>query len=233
MAHQQPAPGDARFVQYQVAHLAVHLPHRGAIRRHVVAHLGILARQGGVTVLHVRHVDVHDAVQQGQGLKAVVAAGVIDQGQAQPAPGRIQHRRDDLRHHVAGGDEIDVVAALVLQGEHHVGDFARLHLPSDALLRDVPVLAKHAAQVAPGEEDGARAAPAAQRVLLAVVGAVARHHRPLSGPAHRALAGRQAIHVAVAGAQVAIRQVAPGLAHAALQLAGGERQIGRLEGLAR
>src|SRR5215218_7963929 len=74
-----------------------------------------------------------------------------------------------LRDDMLGRDPVDVVAADRLQLEHHLSeplgrDELALHLP-----RDVVVLAEDAAEVAPGEEDRPRAAPAAKAVLLAEV----------------------------------------------------------------
>src|SRR5215211_5067401 len=74
-----------------------------------------------------------------------------------------------LRDDMLGRDPVDVVAAERLQLEHHLSeplgrDELALHLP-----RDVVVLAEDAAEVAPGEEDRPRAAPAAKAVLLAEV----------------------------------------------------------------
>jgi hypothetical protein len=114
--------------------------------------------QTRVPVFHVRHVDIDDAIQQGQRLGTVVAAGVVDQWQAQTAAGGDLDGTDDLCDHVTRRDQVDVVAALPLQGEHHPGQFIRLDLMPRALVADVPVLAKDAAQIAPAEENGARTA---------------------------------------------------------------------------
>jgi hypothetical protein len=64
---------------------------------------------------------------------------------------------------------VDVMAADLLQLQHHRSEPLGRRLPTLDLPRDVEVLAKDAAQVAVGEEDRARAVPAAQAVLLAEV----------------------------------------------------------------
>ena len=168
--NQETAPGQAPLVDLQVAHLAVHLAHRRLVDLPVVAHLRVLVGRLGVAVLHVGHVDVDHAVEQGQRLGAVVAAGIVDERQAQSPASGDGDRGQDLGDHVARGDQVDVVASLGLERQHHRGEFLRLHLASEPLLADLPVLAEDAAQAAPGEEDGPRARPTPQRVLLAVVG---------------------------------------------------------------
>ncbi len=74
-----------------------------------------------------------------------------------------------------GRDPVDVVAAGHLELEHHPGQPARLHGASADLGGDVEVLTEDAAKVAAREEDGPRAAPAAQTVLLAEVLEVGGH----------------------------------------------------------
>src|SRR6185437_15384081 len=80
---------------------------------------------------------------------------------------RWRQRLEDLRDHMFGRHEVDVVATLVSKPQHHLrqplrGNPLPAHLPGD-----VVVLAEHAAQVAAGEEDRARAIPPPQAVLLA------------------------------------------------------------------
>ena len=217
-------------VEHEVAHLPVHLLHRRPIDLPVVPHVRVAVRDRRVGVLHVRHVDVDDAVEQGERLEAVVAAGVVDERQVQALARRDGDGRKDLRHDVARRHQVDVVAAHGLQGEHHLRQLVGADRAPRPLLADVPVLAEHAAQVAPGEEDGAGAAPATQRRFLAVVRAVARHHRLLAGPADRALDALEAIHPAIAGAQVAGPQVRPGRVDPLVQDAGRQQlEIGGAE----
>ena len=73
------------------------------------------------------------------------------------------------------------------------------------LLADIEVLAKHATQVAPAEEDRPRAAAAAQTVLFAAMGEIARNARIATRFASGGLIG-QAVDATVARAGVASRQ---------------------------
>ena len=65
-----------------------------------------------------------------------------------------------------GCHQVNVVAAAVLQLQHHRGQLPRGHRLTVRLPGDAGVLAEHAPQVAAGEEDRARTVPAAQAVLL-------------------------------------------------------------------
>ena len=82
---------------------------------------------------------------------------------------------------------------------------------AQALLTDLPVLAKDAAQAAPGKEDCARAVYATQWNLFTVVGAVAVDPGAHTSTADCALDAGIAINVTVTGAQVAIGHVLVGL----------------------
>ena len=156
VAHQQAALRDAVCVEPQIADLAIHFAHGGEVDLDVIAYMGILVGNCRITVFHVRHVYIDDPVEQLQCLGAVVAAGVVDQWQAQSLVCGNIDRGNDLRHDVAGRDEIDVVTTLFLQLQHHFGECLRRYLVTCALLTDVPVLAENAAQVAPAEKNRAR-----------------------------------------------------------------------------
>ena len=58
----------------------VKLADGGLIHRRIVADLGIAPGDTGIGILHVGHVDVHNAVKEGQGLEGIVASRVVDQG---------------------------------------------------------------------------------------------------------------------------------------------------------
>ena len=106
-----------------------------------------------------------------------------------------------------GRHEVDVVAAVVLQAEHHAGELVRGELvgPSGRL-RGLPVLAEHAAEVAEAEEDRPAAAVAAQHVLLPEVGKRGGDHRVAPGVAHPSLVG-EPVHATVAGARSTVPQL--------------------------
>jgi hypothetical protein len=205
--HQETPARDAVRVEHQVADLPLHLAKRRLIEFDVVAHVGVAVRRLRVAVLGIGHVDVDHPVEEPKRLQAVVAAGVVDQRKAQAFGRRDEYGFENLRDDVARRDEVHVVTALLLELQHHRRELVRLHLAPDALLADLPVLTEDAAQVAPAEEDRARAAPAADRILLAVVRTEAVHHRAAPGPAHGPLFGLEPIHVAVARTEITVGEV--------------------------
>ena len=71
--------------------------------------------------------------------------------------------------------EVDIVAPLLLQFEHHPCESLRLRFHAVAVLADLEVLAEHALQIAHREKDRAAAVPAAQAILLTEMRKVARH----------------------------------------------------------
>jgi len=106
---------------------------------------------------------------------------------------------------VGGRDEVDVMAALALQREHHVGESRRGDLPAHVLLADIVVLAEDAGQIAAGKEDGARAVATNEGRLFAEVRGKAGHSGPSPGTAEAAFIP-QAVHAAAPGADLAGRQ---------------------------
>src|SRR5918992_1987482 len=174
----EPFSGESAVIEDEVADLAMHLLD---VRAHDVGVLALAEVATSVLPrpeLDVGHVDVHDALHQLEAVRAVVGARVVDDRQLEALAQGDRERLEDLRHDMLGRDPVDVVTAVLLELEHHAGqalagDLLALDLPAD-----VEVLAEDAAQVAAAEEDRARAAPAAQAVLLAEVREVGRHHRP-------------------------------------------------------
>src|SRR5262249_25410865 len=177
-----------------------------------------------------------DAIHPSEALHGVVRAGVVDERQSEPASDGQGQRLEDLGHDVFGRDEVDVVAADPLELEHHLGELCRAHLVAVAGLRGVVVLAEDALEVAEREEDGAAPGPAAEAVLLAEMGEVARDARAPAGGADLGPV-RKAVHTAVARAYLAADKRADGLFGAALQIARGIRRevtrVGRAEHAAR
>jgi hypothetical protein len=89
-----------------------------------------------------------------------------------------------------------------------------------ALEADIEVLTEDAAEVAVGEEDGPRAAPAAQTVFFAMVRPYAADDGPASGAAiRRRVSLVQTVDVALTAAERTIGQPLDRLSHAAGQLA--------------
>jgi hypothetical protein len=78
----------------------------------------------------------------------------------------IPQRFEDLRHDVLRRDEVNVVAADLLQIEHDLRKLGRADFRAFAELAGLEVLAEDAAQIAPAEKDRARAIPAAQTIFF-------------------------------------------------------------------
>src|ERR1019366_2662887 len=112
----------------------------------------------------------------------------------------------NLRYHVFRSHQVDVVAALFLQAQHHPGQFFRFRGAAFSPPADLVILAEDAAQVAPAEEDRPRTTVAAQAALFAEVGKIAADDRVTSGSADFRLV-LDAVHVAVAWAQDAVGQL--------------------------
>ena len=200
MADEQAAAGDAAIVELEVAYLAVHLGdslHR-ALR--VVWRVGEFVRDGRVHEFEVRHVDVEDAVDQMDDVGGIVTAGVVHERQGESPRHRDEKRLDDRIQHVRGRHEIDVVAALRLQGEHHGGELIERNLVAAPVVRDVVVLAENTGEVAVGEEDGARSAAPHERPLLSEVRVKRRDDGQRAAAAFPAFPGH-AVHAAAMRAE--------------------------------
>ena len=161
---------------------------------------------------------------------SIVPAAIVHQRQAQASLGGDQHGRQDLRHHVAGRDQVDVMAARLLQPDHDPGQLFGLDLLAGVGLADVVILAILTAQVTVGEENRPGTAPAAQGVLLAQVRPVAAHPGQFAGAADAQFPAAP-VHTAFPAAAGAVGQVFIGLGDALAQLAALKQgQVGRLEG---
>jgi hypothetical protein len=164
------------LVDHQVADLPVHFLDGRSRDLGIVRCLGQPLGWIRLPELEVGHVDVHDAVQPSQRFQPVVAAGIVDQRQSQAPLGRHDQCFEDLRHDMAGRDQVDVVAAQFLQAKHLARQLLGGDRPPVAFPTDVEVLAEHAAQAALAEENCAGACPAPQAIFLAVMGKGIAHH---------------------------------------------------------
>jgi hypothetical protein len=63
---------------------------------------------------------------------------------------------NDIGHHMSWCDQVDVVAAYLLQIEHHFRQPLITILIAVPLVGDGPVLAEHTTEVTIGKKDGAR-----------------------------------------------------------------------------
>src|SRR5574337_406668 len=101
--------------------------------------------------------------------------------------------------------EVDVVAPLRLQRQHHPREFVGPDLSPCALLAEIEVLAEDAAEVAPGEEYRAASVPPPKTTLLAKMGKITPHSCISAGSADLGLV-RQTIDLAVPGTDPATLQ---------------------------
>jgi len=95
------------------------------------------------------------------------------------------------------------MATDLLEAEHHGRQVFILNLLSLALMGDGPVLAKDTAEIAVGEEDGARPVSPYQRYLLPKMGVSAKNNGFQRSPAEPFLA-LLPIHPALPGTELAI-----------------------------
>jgi len=121
---------------------------------------------------------------------------------------------------MGGADEVDIMATLGLEMEHHEGHFFRFYLPALAQLADLVVLTKLASQVAPGEEDGPRAMIPHQGRLLAEMGVVTGNHGPLPGAASGPFGAQKPIGATFPRANSTLLQASVGFLGPPFQLAG-------------
>ena len=136
----------------------------------------------------------------------------------QALSGGDRHGGNDLRHHMAGRDKVDVVAALRLQAEHHLGQFIWFDLTADAFLADLPVLAEGTAQAAPGKKEGARAVRPTQRIFFTMVSTIAVDHGVCTSAAHGPPGSLKTVDITIACAQITVGHVFIGLPGPHLQL---------------
>src|SRR5208337_598980 len=184
----------------------MHLPDRAASGFRVIRSFGIETRLFWVPELEIRHVDVHHAIHEGEGVERVVCARVVNEGEMQASRRRQQQGLKNLWDDMFGSDQIDVVTALRLESQHHFSQFFGLDSPAFALPTNFVVLAEDATQVTPAKEDCARAPLSAEAAFLAVVCKIAAD----DGVAPRfACFGLvlDSVHVAVAWAESAVGQL--------------------------
>ena len=81
----------------------------------IIRRPGVPLRRFGLHVFEIGEVDVHNSLQAAEGLHALIAAAVVDNGDGEPlCPGE-GYRLDDLRGIVGGGDQVDVGSLLLLE----------------------------------------------------------------------------------------------------------------------
>ena len=77
---------------------------------------------------------------------------------------------------MSGCNHIDIMAAYLLEFDHHARQTIILKLFSFSLVGDRPVLTEDTAEIAIGEKDGARPISAHQGYLFAKMGVCAENH---------------------------------------------------------
>src|SRR5262249_4281129 len=109
----------------------------------------------------IGHVNINDVFHPANAFEAVVGRGVVNKRQTKPAPDTDHERFENLPNKMLGRDEVDVWETNSLQIEHDVRKLRSVHFPASAKLAGLEILAEDAAQIAPAEENRARAVPAA------------------------------------------------------------------------
>ena len=166
----------------------------------VVRRRGKLGGEGRGDVLQIGQPDVDRAAPRLHALHRLVAAGVADDGQTQPlGPGNVQ-RRDDPGPPLAGGDEVDVVGALLLQIEENFGQMLYRDLFAQSLGADGVILAETTLEGAAREKHGAAASGAADAGLFPEVQGRAGGFQGAARPAEACLPGGT-VCAAAAGAE--------------------------------
>jgi hypothetical protein len=116
--------------------------------------MGKCKRDVIAAVFCVRHIDINNAIEQPEGFDSIVSATVIDNRDMKTLvccnPDRSHHLRDDMRRRY----DIDVMATLLLEADHHARHMFTGYLAAPAALTDVMVLAVFARKVAVGDKDG-------------------------------------------------------------------------------
>ena len=105
-----------------------------------------------------------------------------------------------------GSNKINIMATAFLQSKHEVGDLISRAFTPALALGDVPVLAKHAAQVAHTEKNSTTAVATAQTVLLPKMGKGAGNDSMATGMTDTCLIF-QAVDVTVAWTGTTILQI--------------------------
>ena len=166
---EQTTPGDAFFVELQGADLAMHFAEGGLIVIDVAWHLGGTQGVFVIGIFSIGQIDIYHAIQEFEGFQVLVARTVIDERQAQPFATGDDEGSEDLGNEVGRCDEVKVMAAFLLQVEHHVGEAFRADTMTETTLAQREILAIGAACLTIPKKDGACSACATDGRLLATM----------------------------------------------------------------
>jgi hypothetical protein len=118
---------------------------------------------------------------------------------------------------MGGSYEIDVMAAVLLQAEHHAGNFFGAAFAPPGLPTQLEILAEDTVQVTRSEEDGSGSIPATKAIFFSLVREKAIHSGHSPGCANPN-GSFQAVDVASTRTQITILQNCQALANSLLQL---------------
>ena len=138
----------------EVPYLAMHLFESLLDDLGIVRRVAKLLRIFFVHKFHVRHIDVHDAVEESNHFRRFVSRTVIDNRDPESHFDRIGDGGDDLRDVVGRGNEVNIVTAHLLKPEHGPCHVSGGDPFTPSQMGDVVVLAENTPQVAMGEKDG-------------------------------------------------------------------------------
>src|SRR5579883_2628207 len=105
-----------------ISHLAVHFSQSYSRRMYIVFHAGIIIAHLFIGILHIRKININDAVEQLKDFKRIITVRIIDQRDLQAHFTGNYQSAYDLWCEMRWGYEADRVAAmLLLQFEHDLG----------------------------------------------------------------------------------------------------------------
>src|SRR5579859_1159826 len=119
-----------------------------------------------ISIFGIGQIDIDHAIQEFERLQIFITGTVVDNGEAQAFATRDNKGGQDLWDKMSWGDQIQIVAALFLQIEHHICQSLGSDAMPQAPLAEGEVLAVGAAGLAVAKEDRACAASAANRWFL-------------------------------------------------------------------
>jgi hypothetical protein len=117
---------------------------------------------------------------------------------------------ENVGHDMSRCYEIDVMAADLLEVNHHVCQVFILNLLASSFMGDGPVLAKDTTEVAVREEDGAGPLSTHQRHFFAKMGVITKNNRFDWSPTE-SLLSLSPIHPTLSGAELTILEEGIGL----------------------
>jgi len=74
-----------------------------------------------------------------------------------------------MGHYVSGGNQVNVVTAVLLKGKHHIGQIIVADIAAVSTVIDLPILAEAAQKVAVRKENSSRSAASYERTFFAEV----------------------------------------------------------------